>query len=397
MSNPKEKDDAAVIVDELVETDILMGRGKRANARKGNVMLRQAAEAKAMQYASLTTKRDKRKFARDFIADIEATGARFLEAVSVSHEDSYKTAYQPVDRTVVEVKVKQLLRDRAAILLASKNEDRANTTGGLEGVRAESLQRPSLHHPYASAAAPRRFSMPTAPVSDVRYTQQLLQELANADRAQLRLQALTAAVSTGRGFPAAGVQAPARRASWGQSLPSTSRQGGISSLPVDPQGLQELVDPISTSGRAPRSAFGQEEQESSGAAAAGSNSESFGESRGSSPRHSSQPARGLESARSHAVASGMAAPPSWEMLARLELYRLREQQLANALLMGGSTAATNPAAMEALIAQQQQQAPAWRSLPQHAWTSASSRLDPSDSAPLTAPPASSSSSSSSTS
>ena len=137
------KVDPSSFFDTMEESDILMGRGKRTNNRPANTHLRERAEDQALSYARLTTKKEKREFSRKFIDEIESTGARFVEAASVSYNGSYKTAYSIVPRNVVEVKIKQLLRDRAAIILAQNQKDSLTD-------RAPSIGR-----------TPTRTSMPT--------------------------------------------------------------------------------------------------------------------------------------------------------------------------------------------------------------------------------------------
>lgn len=130
MPDPDNKN--TVIVHELKETDILLGRGKRTNNRPGNTRFRELAEAQSQVYSSAKTKQAKRTIARQFVKEIESTGARFLRPVSISYEGSYKTAYEVVDKETIEIKVKQLMRDRSAVVNhrnAETNQDKSSLNG----------------------------------------------------------------------------------------------------------------------------------------------------------------------------------------------------------------------------------------------------------------------------
>lgn len=119
------------------DEDILMGRGKRNSDRLGNVRLRKLAEEKALLYSQAQSKKQKHEFARAFIADVEASGARFLAAVSVPVNGTVATKYRPADQCTVETKIKQLLRDR--LFLIKKNTARVpqDVTHGVPSYQAE--------------------------------------------------------------------------------------------------------------------------------------------------------------------------------------------------------------------------------------------------------------------
>lgn len=116
-------------VDDLVletnDFDVLFGRGKANNERKGNLYFRQRIIAHAPEYTSAVRVQNKDKITKQLIAEIHGRGGRFLRVEKKETTRKGKWPLVPHGWSIatpaeVERKVKQAFRDAHA---AQKRSD----------------------------------------------------------------------------------------------------------------------------------------------------------------------------------------------------------------------------------------------------------------------------------
>lgn len=122
--------------------DVILGRGKNANQRPGNIRFRQLTAARASLYKSRRGS-EKNELAREVVEQIRAEGGRFLRAVTAGNSKGELVgAWEIVSDDVSLAKAKQAIRDAAT-------ERRRN--------------KPTKHPPPDTARSSPRQSTPKQP------------------------------------------------------------------------------------------------------------------------------------------------------------------------------------------------------------------------------------------
>ena len=102
-----------MIVTDTNEFDVVLGRGKRANRRAGNIQFRQLTIARSQQYEQCATWEAKTALSQQIVSEVESRGGRFLRAVTVTNPNTgdVRSAFEVVPKEIALAKAKQALRD----------------------------------------------------------------------------------------------------------------------------------------------------------------------------------------------------------------------------------------------------------------------------------------------
>lgn len=100
------------LVTETNNFDVLMGRGKNASNRPGNIKFRALAAALSADYNACEYGEERNRLALKIVSDIQAEGGRFLRGVTASNSKGIIFgAWEVVCNDVAVAKVKQVFRD----------------------------------------------------------------------------------------------------------------------------------------------------------------------------------------------------------------------------------------------------------------------------------------------
>ena len=119
--------------------DVILGRGKNASRRPGNVTFRaMAAQVVEAYHASMADQ--KNALAEDIFTKIQQRGGRFLQPVTASNaKGQLVAAWEVVDSATALAKVKQAIRDTATMARRRAVRAPAPPAEGLADVAAATL------------------------------------------------------------------------------------------------------------------------------------------------------------------------------------------------------------------------------------------------------------------
>lgn len=101
-----------MLVVDTNENDIVLGRGKNANNRAGNVRFRKLVQAESSRYHACESAEEKTAVAESVISQVQARGGRFLAAVTAGDSRGKLIAAWEVSTAERALaKTKQALRD----------------------------------------------------------------------------------------------------------------------------------------------------------------------------------------------------------------------------------------------------------------------------------------------
>lgn len=105
---------SAVVVTEINDNDVFMGRGKRSHIQEGNIRYRKLIKEKAPAYgACLHDKKLRKVMAHEIMRTVQQQGGRFLRRLETKEGTEQ---WEIVPESVIFAKVKQSLRDTACAL-----------------------------------------------------------------------------------------------------------------------------------------------------------------------------------------------------------------------------------------------------------------------------------------
>lgn len=108
------------IVIETNRFDVVLGRGKNANNRPGNLSFRRLVLNLVEQYQECASGEEKNEIARQIISEVQSHGGRFVRSVTAANANGQQIgAWEVVGNEVALAKVKQAMRD---ILGAAKKK-----------------------------------------------------------------------------------------------------------------------------------------------------------------------------------------------------------------------------------------------------------------------------------
>lgn len=103
------------LVLETNDDDVILGRGKNANNRPGNIRLRHKTTLVAAAYRDSETTDEKNDMAAKIITEVQSSGGRFLRSVTASNaKGELVAAWEVVPYDTALAKVKQAIRDVGA-------------------------------------------------------------------------------------------------------------------------------------------------------------------------------------------------------------------------------------------------------------------------------------------